>query len=89
MAAVVAIAAILLRRGDRPIVANPTSTLHWYRWVIVGAVCFVAGGVVLAVDGPELTSAGWTVWMVTWTTGLVLALFGLVLLSSRLLHRPA
>ena len=87
--AAVAAMAILLRRGDQPIVTDPTSITRWYRWVIAGAACFAIGGVVAAIDGPELSTVGWTTWMVSWTTGLVLVLFGLILVSSKLLHRHA
>jgi hypothetical protein len=89
VAAVVALMAILIRRGDRPIVADATSAAHWYRWLAAGAGCAAIGGVVLVVDGPELSSVGWTIWMLSWTAALVLVLFGLVLASTRLFHRGA
>jgi hypothetical protein len=85
--AAIAFMAMLLRRGDQPIVANPTSTTRWYRWVVAGVASFAVGVVVLVIDGPELSSPGWATWMLSWAMGLVLVLFGFVLLSSRLLHR--
>ena len=87
--AAVALLALLVRSGDRPIVASPERSGSWYPWVIAGAASFGVGFVILLVDGNELSSVGWTVWMLSWATGTVLAVFGLLLMASRHLHRRA
>ncbi len=78
--------AVFARAGNRPIVADHRLAAHWYRWVVAGACSFAVGFGVLAVDGPELTSLGWTVTMLSWATGVVLVVFGLVLAVGRLIN---
>ena len=74
---------MLARNGGRPIATDPAQTSKWYRWVVAGALSFAIGFGVLIVDGNELTSTGWSVWMLSWGTGTVLVLFGLILLLGR------
>lgn len=87
IAAAVALAAILVRTSDRPVVGDPALAGRWLRWVLAGAVAFAVGFVIVAVDGDELTSAWWTTLMITWATGTVLVVFGAVLGASRAVHR--
>lgn len=89
LGAVVVLLALLVRSGDRPIVADPGQTVRWHRWVVAGVAAFAVGFLILVVDGDELTSPGWAAWMLSWATGTVLVAFGLVLGAARLLHRPA
>ncbi len=81
--------ALFARAGNRPIVAEHRHAAHWYGWVAAGACSFALGFGVLAVDGPELSSVGWTVTMLSWATGVVLVVFGLVLVIGRLLNERA
>ncbi|MGF1598412.1 MAG: hypothetical protein ACFCVK_16025 [Acidimicrobiales bacterium] len=87
--AAVALCALLARTGDRPIVTAPARTVHWYRWLIAGAAMFAVGLVSVTVDGPELTTIGWTVWILSWASAAVLGVFSVVLAISNLLRRPA
>jgi len=86
--AAVALLALLARSADRPIVADPDHAARWLRWVLAGGAAFAIGLLILVIDGDELTSRGWAVWMLSWATGTVLVLFGAVLAFARLLQRP-
>ena len=86
--ALLALLALLARRADRPIVADPAATVRWRAWIGAGAGSFAIGFLILVIDGDELTSPGWTAWMLSWATGTVLVLFGAVLAFARLIQRP-
>jgi len=51
---------------DRPITpTDPSITRRWYLWMAGAAGAFLLGLGVLAVDGDDLTSAGWATWMLS------------------------
>jgi hypothetical protein len=85
----VALAAVLARRHDRPLVNDVCSTAQWYRWLLAGGVAFGAGFLTLVIEGDdELSEAGWAIWFSTWILGAVLVVFGIVLGMSHLVARP-
>ena len=70
---------------DRPIApTDPSITRHWYLWMAGAASAFLIGLGVLAVDGDDLTSAGWTTWMLSWAGAAILGFVGLGLGATRL-----
>jgi len=88
--ALVGLGAVFIRRHDRPIVADGSSTAHWYRWVAAGVASFGIGFVALAIDGDdELSESVWAICAASWALGLVLVLFGAVLATAHLVGRRA
>lgn len=92
--AVVAVAIVVLvglqfAGRDRPVTpTDPSVTRRWYLWMAGAAGAFLLGLGVLAIDGDDLTSAGWATWMLSWATAAVLALIGTGLGATRLItHR--
>lgn len=72
---------LVLRRDERPIGA---SGWHWWTWFAAGAAALAIALIVLAIDGDELTTAGWTIAFVSFNAAVVLALVGLATGASRL-----
>ena len=71
---------------DRPIApTDPVITRRWYLWMGGAAGAFLLGLGVLAIDGDELTSAGWATWMLSWATAAILATVGVGLAATRLI----
>lgn len=88
--AVVVLVGLLFTGKDRSITpTDPSITHYWYLWVTGAACAFVLGLGVLAIDGDDLTSAGWATWMLSWAAAAVLGVIGLGLGATRLLtsHR--
>jgi hypothetical protein len=71
----------------RTITAPPERARGWYWWLLAAAGLVVAGFVVLAVDGDELSSIGWSLWMVTWGAAIVMAVIGIILGITHFAHR--
>ena len=88
--AAVALLALLARSADRPTVADPDGPQPGGTAGSGPASDPSTNGfLVLVIDGDELTSPGWTAWMLSWATGTVLVLFGAALAFARLLQHPA
>ena len=87
--AIVVLVGLQFAGKDRPITpTDPSITRRWYLWMAGAAGAFLLGLAVLAIDGDELTSAGWATWMLSWATAAILALIGTGLGASRLItHR--
>ena len=85
--AIVALAGLQFAGKDRPITpTDPSITRRWYFWMTGAAGAFLLGLGVLAIDGDDLTSAGWATWMLSWATAAVLAVIGLGLGATRLIN---
>jgi len=87
--AIVVLVGLQFAGKDRPITpTHPSATRRWYLWMAGAAGAFLLGLGVVAIDGDELTSAGWAAWMLSWATAAILALIGTGLGATRLLtHR--
>jgi hypothetical protein len=88
--AIVVLVGLQFAGKDRPITpTDPSMTRRWYLWIAGAAGAFLLGLGVLAIDGDDLTSAGWATWMLSWATASVLALIGTGLGATRLVsnHR--
>jgi len=82
--AVVALAALQFAGKDRPIApTDPAISRRWYLWIAGAAGAFLIGLGVLALDGDDLTSAGWAVWMLSWAGAAVLGVIGIGLGTVR------
>jgi hypothetical protein len=88
--AIVVLVGLQFAGKDRPITpTDPSITRRWYLWMAGSSGAFLLGLGVLAIDGDDLTSAGWATWMLSWATAAVLALIGTGLGATRLVsnHR--
>lgn len=87
--AIVVLVGLQFAGEDRPITpTDPSMTRRWYLWMAGAAGAFLLGLAVLAIDGDDLTSAGWATWMLSWAAAAILALIGTGLGATRLLtHR--
>jgi len=88
--AIVVLVGLQFAGKDRPITpTDPSMTRRWYFWMAGAACAFLLGLGVLAVDGDDLTSAGWATWMLSWAAAAVLGVIGLGLGATRLVtnHR--
>jgi hypothetical protein len=84
-----AVAAWLLwGRPARPI-ASGSSSRHWMRWMLTGALAIVFAVAIPTIDGGELSEVWWTVAAVALLGGIAMAITGLVLAASARAHRLA
>jgi hypothetical protein len=84
-----AVAAWLLwGRRARPI-ASASSSRHWMRWMLAGALAIVFAVAIPTIDGGELNEVWWTVAAVALLGGIAMTITAVVLAASARAHRVA
>jgi len=84
---VLAVAAWLVwGRRARPI-APASSSRHWTRWLLAGALAIVFAVAIPTIDGGELHELWWTVAAVALLGGIAMTITALVLAASARAHR--